>query len=162
MKKLLWLVPFILLLCACNDESEENYTQMLGAFERNDSELNTLLDDAIKNIDGSADRDQALKNINDKIIPKVEDFRQTLNNYTLTSDSHVEVRDSMLNYLNDFETLMKMYSKFNTEFYLVNPLSDESINEEINNLLDEIKAQEEKMSAAKEKVEKLIGENAEE
>jgi len=162
MKKLLWLVPFILLLCACNDESEENYTQMLGAFERNDSELNTLLDDAIKNIDGAANRDEALKNINDKIIPKVEDFRQTLNNYTITSETHVEVRDAMINYLNEFETLMEMYSKFNTDFYLVNPLSDESINEELNGLLDEIKNQEEKMSAAKDEVETLIGENSEE
>lgn len=162
MKKLLWLVPFILLLCACNDESEENYTQMLGAFERNDSELNSLLDDTIKNINDAANRDEALKSLNDQIIPKVDSFRQTLNNYTIISEPHVEIREAMITYLDEFELLMEMYSDFNTEFYLVNPLSDESIDEELNSDLSEIEAQEETMRAAKDNVDKLIAENEEE
>ena len=45
MKRIVFLVPFIVLFfSACSSESEENFTQMLGAFERHDSELNTMLD----------------------------------------------------------------------------------------------------------------------
>ncbi|WP_213810511.1 hypothetical protein [Jeotgalicoccus sp. WY2] len=51
MKKLMFLVPFIvLLLSACSSESKENYTQMLGAFERNDKELNTMLNEQQKTL----------------------------------------------------------------------------------------------------------------
>lgn len=162
MKKLLWFMPLIFLLSACNAESEENYTQMLGAYERHNSELNTELDDVLETINGSSNREEALKSINENILPKVDDFRQTLNNYTLTSDAHLEIRDAMTTYLDEFQRLMEMYSSFNTEFYLVNPLSDESIDEALEDALEDIKAQEEKMKAAKASAETLIGDNKEE
>lgn len=162
MKKLLWFVPLIFLLSACNAESEENYTQMLGAYERHNSELNTQLDDAIETINNSSNRESALKSINENILPKIDDFRQTLNNYTLTSNTHLEIREAMMTYLDELQRLMEMYSDFNTEFYLVNPLSDESIDEELDSSLEDLKAQEETMKNAKAEADKLIGDNSEE
>ncbi|CAD2073366.1 hypothetical protein GCM10007275_01630 [Jeotgalicoccus coquinae] len=156
----MFLAPFILLfLGACSSESQENYTQMLGAFERNDTELNTKLDDTAKNISSEANRDKALKSINEDIIPGVGDFRQTINNYTLTDENHVTVQDAMIDYLNEVEDLMELYSDFNEEFFFVNPLGDDSIDEKLSSALEDINAQEEDVSAAKVKVNQLIGDN---
>ena len=74
MRRIMFLAPFILLfLGACSSESQENYTQMLGAFERNDTELNTKLDDTAKNISSEANRDKALKSINEDISAGCDD-----------------------------------------------------------------------------------------
>ncbi|CEA00856.1 hypothetical protein BN1048_01116 [Jeotgalicoccus saudimassiliensis] len=156
----MFLVPFIVLfLGACSSESEENYTQMLGAFERNDSELNTKLDETAKNISKESNRDKALQSINDDIIPSIGDFRQTINNYTLTDENHLEVQDAMTDYLDQVEDLMVLYSNLNEDFFFVNPLGDDSIDERLNTALDNISAQEKEMHEAKEKVNQLIGDN---
>lgn len=163
MKKLMFLVPFIvLLLSACSSESKENYTQMLGAFERNDNELNTMLNETAENINSESNREKALKSINENIIPSVADFRQTINNYTLSDEQHVEVQAAMIDYLNEVEDLMELYSDFNEKFFFVNPLGDDSIDEQLNNALDEISTQEEDMEKAKDNVQQLIGDNEEE
>lgn len=163
MKKLMFLVPFIvLLLSACSSESKENYTQMLGAFERNDKELNAMLNETAENINSESNREKALKSINENIIPSVADFRQTINNYTLSDEQHVEVQAAMIDYLNEVEDLMELYSDFNEKFFFVNPLGDDSIDEQLNNALDEISTQEEDMEKAKDNVQQLIGDNEEE
>ena len=160
MKKLMFLVPFIvLILSACSSESKENYTQMLGAFERNDSELNSVLDETVKNISSDSNREKALKSINEEIIPRVADFRQTINNYTLSDEQHVEVQEAMIDYLNEVEDLMELYSNFNEEFFFVNPLGDDSIDDQLNSSLDKISTQEEDMEKAKDNVHQLIGDN---
>lgn len=160
MKKLMFLVPFIvLLLSACSSESKENYTQMLGAFERNDKELNTMLNETAENISSESNREKALKSINEDIIPRVTDFRQTINNYTLSDEQHVEVQEAMIDYLNEVEDLMELYSKFNEEFFFVNPLGDDSIDDQLNSSLDKISTQEEDMEKAKDNIHQLIGDN---
>lgn len=162
MKKLMFLVPFIvLLLSACSSESKENYTQMLGAFERNDNELNTMLNETDEDISSEANRDKALKSINEDIIPRVADFRQTINNYTLNDEQHIEVQETMIDYLNEVEELMELYSNFNEEFFFVNPLGDDSIDDKLNDALAEINTQEEDMQKAKEHVDNLIGKQEE-
>ena len=162
MKKLMFLVPFIvLILSACSSESKENYTQMLGAFERNDSELNSVLDETVKNISSDSNREKALKSINEEIIPRVADFRQTINNYTLSDEQHVEVQEAMIDYLNEVEDLMELYSNFNEEFFFVNPLADESIDDKLNDALAAINTQEEDMQKAKKHVDNLTGKQKE-
>lgn len=163
MKRIIFLLLFIVLfLGACSSESTENYTQMLGAFERNDSELNTKLDETAKNISSESNREKALKSINEDIIPSIGDFRQTISNYTLTDENHLEVQDAMTDYLNEVEDLMELYSNFNEEFFFVNPLGEDSIDEKLNSALDDISAQEEEMHAAKNQVNQLIGDNKQE
>lgn len=158
----MFLVSFtVLFLSACSSESNENYTQMLGAFERNDSELNTLLDETADNINKESNRDKALQSINENIIPSVGDFRQTISNYTLTEENHVEVQEAMIDYLNEVEDLMELYSNFNEEFFFVNPMGDDSVDEELKKALDNISSQEEDMQTAKDKVNQLIGDNRE-
>ena len=162
MKKLLWIMPFIVLfLSACSSESKENYTQMLGAFERNDNELNTILNETDENISSEANREKALKSINDDIIPRIADFRQTINNYTLNDEQHIEVQKAMIDYLNEVENLMELYSDFNEEFFFVNPLADESIDDKLNDALAAINTQEEDMQKAKKHVDNHTGEQKE-
>lgn len=160
MKRIVFLVPFIVLFfSACSSESEENFTQMLGAFERHDSELNTMLDQTTENISSESNRDKALQSINEKIIPKVNDFRHTINNYTLSNDEHLEVQEAMVDYLDEVEDLMELYSNFNEKFFFVNPLSDDSIDETLNEELDKINQAEEEMDAAKKNVNQMIAES---
>lgn len=159
----MFLVPFIVLfLGACSSESKENYTQMLGAFERNDSELNTMLNETAQNISSDSNREKALQNINEDIIPRISDFRQTVSNYTLSDENHIEVQEAMIDYLNEVEDLMGLYSNFNEEFFFVNPLGDESIDGTLNEEMDKISEQEDAMQAARTHVHELIGENEEE
>lgn len=159
----MFLVPFfVLFLGACSSESTENYTQMLGAFERNDSELSAMLDEAAENINSDSNHEKALKSINENIIPRISDFRQTVSNYTLADENHIEVQDAMIDYLNEVEDLMGLYSSFNEEFFFVNPLGDESIDGTLNEEMDKISEQEEDMQSARTKVHELIGENEEE
>ena len=160
MKRIVFLVPFIVLFfSACSSEYEENFTQMLGAFERHDSELNTMLDQTTENISSESNRDKALQSINEKIIPKVDDFRHTINNYTLSNDEHLEVQEAMVDYLDEVEDLMELYSNFNEKFFFVNPLSDDSIDETLNEELDKINQAEEEMDAAKKNVNQMIAES---
>lgn len=160
MNKLLLLVPVLLLfLSACNSESAENYKQMLGAYERNDTEMIKLLDQTAENINSESNRDKALQTINETVIPEIGDFRQTIKNYTLSDDEHVKVQKSMITYLDNLENLMAQYSKFNEEFFFVNPLADHSITEKYSDALDNISAQEEKVEASKKEVNQLIGDN---
>lgn len=159
----MFLVPFfVLFLGACSSESTENYTQMLGAFERNDSELSAMLDEAAENINSDSNREKALKSINENIIPSIDDFRQTVSNYTLADKNHIEVQEAMIDYLNEVEDLMGLYSSFNEEFFFVNPLGDDSIDATLNEEMDKISRQEEDMQSARTKVHELIGENEEE
>lgn len=162
MKKLLFLAPFIVLfISACSSESKENYTQMLGAFERNDTELNTMLNETAENINSEPNREKSLKSINENIIPRVADFRQTINNYKLNDEAHIEVQKAMVDYLNEVEGLMELYSNFNEAFFFVNPLDDDSIDSKANDALAEIKRREQDMRQAKDHVDKLIGEQDE-
>ncbi|WP_213810512.1 hypothetical protein [Jeotgalicoccus sp. WY2] len=65
----------------------------------------------------------------------------------------------MIDYLNEVEDLMELYSKFNEEFFFVNPLGDDSIDDQLNSSLDKISTQEEDMEKAKDNVHQLIGDN---
>ena len=54
---------------------------------------------------------------------------------------------------------MELYSNFNEKFFFVNPLSDDSIDETLNEELDKINQAEEEMDAAKKNVNQMIAES---
>lgn len=61
----------------------------------------------------------------------------------------------MLSYLEETKKLLKMYSDLNSEFFMVNPLNDESMEDSVGKQLNEIKNQEEKVSNLKNDVKTL-------
>src|SRR5699024_919500 len=136
----------LLILSACNNQAEENYQQLLTSFERNDSSLNKAFEETTKNIEEDSNRDKALHDINDKLIPQIEDFQQTVKNYQLEDDEQIKVQNSMLSYLEENKKLLKMYSDLNSEFFMVNSLNDESMEDSVGKQLNEIKNQEERVS----------------
>ena len=145
----------LLILSACNNQAEENYQQLLTSFERNDSSLNKAFEETTKNIEEDSNRDKALHDINDKLIPQIEDFQQTVKNYQLEDDEQIKVQNSMLSYLEETKKLLKMYSDLNSEFFMVNSLNDESMEDSVGKQLNEIKNQEEKVSNLKNDVKTL-------
>ena len=72
------LMLVLLILSACNNQAEENYQQLLTSFERNDCRWNKAFEETMKNIEEDRNRDKALHDINDKLIPQIEDFQQTV------------------------------------------------------------------------------------
>lgn len=162
MKRYILLFSFILLvLSACSSESTENYSQMTSAFERNDSELNKKISETVTNIQEESNRDKALADINEGIIPRIDDFKQTIDNYTLSEDNHLEVQEAIQTYLDNLRTLMELYSEINSEFFIVNPLEDESLSEDINQQLEEIQNLEEEVQKNRADIDQLISENNE-
>lgn len=61
----------------------------------------------------------------------------------------------MLSYLEETKKLLKMYSDLNSEFFMVNSLNDESMEDSVGKQLNEIKNQEEKVSNLKNDVKTL-------
>ncbi|WP_166626803.1 hypothetical protein [Jeotgalicoccus sp. S0W5] len=162
MKRYILLFSFILLvLSACSSESTENYSQMTSAFERNDSELNKKISETVTNIQEESSRDKALADINEGIIPRIDDFKQTIDNYTLSEDNHLEVQEAIQTYLDNLRTLMELYSEINSEFFIVNPFEDESLSEDINQQLEEIQNLEEEVQKNRADIDQLISENNE-
>lgn len=51
----------------------------------------------------------------------------------------------MLSYLEETKKLLKMYSDLNSEFFMVNSLNDESMEDSVGKQLNEIKNQEERL-----------------
>lgn len=162
MKRYILLFSFILLvLSACSSESTENYSQMTSAFERNDSELNKKISETVTNIQEESNRDKALADINEGIIPRIDDFKQTIDNYTLSEDNHLEVQEVIQTYLDNLRTLMELYSEINSEFFIVNPFEDESLSEDINQQLEEIQNLEEEVQKNRADIDQLISGNNE-
>lgn len=162
MKRYILLFSLILLvLSACSSESTENYSQMTSAFERNDSELNKKISETVTNIQEESNRDKALAGINEGIIPRIDDFKQTIDNYTLSEDHHLEVQEAIQTYLDNLRTLMELYSEINSEFFIVNPFEDESLSEDINQQLEEIQNLEEEVQKNRADIDQLISENNE-
>lgn len=162
MKKYILLLSFVLLiLSACNSESTENYSQMTSAFERNDTELNNEITETVANIEEDANRDKALADINEGIIPRIDDFKQTIDNYTLSEENHLEVQEAMQTYLDNLKELMEMYSDINSDFFIANPFEDESLSEDINQQLKEIQNLEEEVQKNRADIDQLISENNE-
>lgn len=162
MKRYILLFSFILLvLSACSSESTENYSQMTSAFERNDSELNKKISETVTNIQEESNRDKALADINEGIIPRIDDFKQTIDNYTLSDEAHIEVQEAIQTYLDNLRTLMELYSEINSEFFIVNPFEDESLSEDINQQLEEIQNLEEEVQKNRADIDQLISENNE-
>ncbi|QQD85210.1 MULTISPECIES: membrane lipoprotein lipid attachment site-containing protein [Jeotgalicoccus] len=162
MKRYILLFSFILLvLSACSSESTENYSQMTSAFERNDSELNKKISETVTNIQEESNRDKALADINEGIIPRIDDFKQTIDNYTLSDEAHIEVQEAIQTYLDNLRTLMELYSEINSEFFIVNPFEDASLSEDINQQLEEIQNLEEEVQKNRADIDQLISENNE-
>lgn len=162
MKRYILLFSLILLvLSACSSESTENYSQMTSAFERNDSELNKKISETVTNIQEESNRDKALADINEGIIPRIDDFKQTIDNYTLSEDHHLEVQEAIQTYLDNLRTLMELYSEINSEFFIVNPFEDESLSEDINQQLEKIQNLEEEVQKNRADIDQLISENNE-
>lgn len=162
MKRYILLFSLILLvLSACSSESTENYSQMTSAFERNDSELNKKISETVTNIQEESNRDKALADINEGIIPRIDDFKQTIDNYTLSEDHQLEVQEAIQTYLDNLRTLMELYSEINSEFFIVNPFEDESLSEDINQQLEEIQNLEEEVQKNRADIDQLISENNE-
>lgn len=162
MKKYILLLSFVLLiLSACNSESTENYSQMTSAFERNDTELNNEITETVANIEEDTNRDKALADINEGIIPRIDDFKQTIDNYTLSEENHLEVQEAMQTYLDNLKELMEMYSDINSDFFIANPFEDESLSEDINQQLKEIQNLEEEVQKNRADIDQLISENNE-
>lgn len=160
MKRYIFLFSCILLvLSACSSESTENYSQMTSAFERNDSELNNEISETVANIEEESNRDKALADINEGIIPRIDDFKQTIDNYTLSDETHIEVQEAIQTYLDNLRTLMKLYSEINSDFFIVNPFEDESLSEDIDNQIQEIESLEEEVQKNRADIDQLISEN---
>ena len=87
------------------------------------------------------------------LVPKFDDFKSVINNYEFGSTEHLELQESMLDYINTLETLTKRYGEFNLNFYVSNPMDDDSFSESFEEDLEEIQLLEDNIDTKYDEIE---------
>ncbi|MCG1009361.1 hypothetical protein J4760_04745 [Salinicoccus sp. ID82-1] len=142
MKKLIPILIF-LLLAGCAQGDRQALDDLYEAFERNHEELETEFTELFNEMEESEDREAKLRMIYEEALPRIEDLRRTIHNYTVTGTEHEQLKEEMLTYTNSLENLVELYGEFNRTFINYNPLGDSDFREEVDDQLAEIESQEE-------------------
>lgn len=142
MKKIIPFIIVLLLLAGCSYENQEELDELYNAFERNHSEIEADFKNYYSEIDASDDRETQLKIIYEELIPMIEDFRTTIENYTVSNKEHESLKENMLSYIDSLKALTELNGEFNRTFVSSNPLSDENFTDDINSMLQEIEDKE--------------------
>ncbi|WP_411842025.1 hypothetical protein [Salinicoccus sp. HZC-1] len=142
MKKIIPFIIVLLLLAGCSYGNQEELDELYNAFERNHSEIEEDFKNYYSEIDSSDDREIQLKIIYDELIPMTEDFRTTIENYTVSNKEHESLKENMLSYIDSLKELTELNGEFNRKFVSSNPLSDENFTDDINSMLQEIEDKE--------------------
>lgn len=141
------LIPILLagfLIAGCQAQDQEELDAMYSAFERNQSEIETDFQDYYKEIEASDDRETQLRIIYEEMIPAIEDFETTIQNYEVSSDEHRALKEDMLAYIGSLHELTGNIGKFNRTFIAGNPFDDE-FTKEAGEILETVRSQEEKV-----------------
>ncbi|TVT29734.1 hypothetical protein FO441_05495 [Salinicoccus cyprini] len=142
MKKLIPILIF-LLLAGCAQGDRQALDDLYEAFERNHEELETEFTELFNEMEESEDREAKLRMIYEEALPRIEDLRRTIHNYTVTGTEHEQLKEEMLTYTNSLENLVELYGEFNRTFINYNPLGDSDFREKVDDQLAEIESQEE-------------------
>lgn len=142
MKKLIPILIFVI-LAGCAQGSQESLDELYEAFERNHEELQAEFTELFNEMEESEDREAKIRIIYEEALPRIEDLRRTIHNYTVTGTEHEQLKEEMLTYTNSLENLIELYGEFNRTFINYNPLGDSDFREEVDGQLDEIESQEE-------------------
>src|SRR5699024_12047070 len=102
-----------LLIAGCQAQDQEELDAMYSAFELNQSEIETDFQDYYKEIEASDDRETQLRIIYEEMIPAIEDFETTIQNYEVSSDEHRALKEDMLAYIGSLHVLIGIIGKFN-------------------------------------------------
>src|SRR5699024_9008674 len=132
MKKLLTLCSItiiVLISVGCSSQDQETFNNMYEAFERNHDEIETEFNENFEQIERSDNRDEQLKIIYDEMIPRLEDFRMTISNFTLNTEDHTALQEDMLNYIDSLQKLLELNGEFNRSFNVTNPFGDSNFSE---------------------------------
>ncbi|WP_052255912.1 hypothetical protein [Salinicoccus sp. YB14-2] len=140
MKKLIFLMAALsFILMGCGENESDDLESLYEAFNRNHEELRNEMERELEDIRNSDERENQLDIYYNNLIPKFEDFKSVINNYDFGESDHLELQESMLDYINTLETLTKRYGEFNLNFYVSNPMDDDSFSETFDEDLEEIK-----------------------
>ena len=145
MKKLLALCSItiiVLISVGCSSQDQETFNSMYDAFERNHDEIETEFNEDFEQIESSDNRDEQLKIIYDEMIPRLEDFRMTISNFTLNTEKHTALQEDMLNYIDALQKLLELNGEFNRSFNAANPFGESDFSEEVTQMQEEIESQE--------------------
>lgn len=144
MKKI-FPVLMLLLLTACSQPDQESLDALYEAFDRNHDRLKTEFEEMYEESSETSDREEQLKIIYDKMLPRIEDFRRTIHNHTVTGHEHEKFKEDILTYIDSLETLVKLHGEFNRTFINYNPLGEDEFKGEIEEIMSEIEAQEKQL-----------------
>ncbi|HIW12988.1 MAG TPA: hypothetical protein H9891_07490 [Candidatus Salinicoccus stercoripullorum] len=151
MKKLIPILLAAFLIVGCQAQDREEFDAMYNAFERNQSEIEADFHDYYEKIEASDDRETQLRIIYEEMIPAVEDFEATIQNYEVSSEEHKALKEDMLSYISSLHELAGNIGKFNRTFIAANPFDDE-FTKEADEILETIKSQEEQVQHDYDKV----------
>ena len=139
MKKLIFLMAAVsFILIGCGDNESDDLGSLYEAFSRNHEELRNDMERELEDIRNSDDRESQVDIYYNNLVPKFDDFKSVINNYEFGGTDHLELQESMLDYINTLETLTKRYGEFNLNFYVSNPMDDDSFSESFEQDLEEI------------------------
>lgn len=155
MKKLLSqcsIMIIVLILAGCSSGDQETFNDMNEAFERNHGEIETEFNENFERIEASHNRDEQLKIIYDEMIPRLGDFKTTINNFTVTGEDHIALKEDMLSYIDSLQELLELNGEFNRSFNVSNPFDDSDFSEEMTQMQEEIESQESEVEQQYEKI----------
>lgn len=141
------IFPFLLIaffLTGCSSVNQEEMDELYSAFERNQSEIEADFEKYYAEIESSDEREAQLKVIYEEMIPAIEDFKTTIQNYNVTAEEHKALKEDMLSYIDSLNELTERSGEFNRTFIAANPF-DEGSAEEAEKILEEIKTLEEQV-----------------
>lgn len=139
MKKTIFLMVIVsFILMGCGESENDDLESLYEAFNRNHEELRNDMERELEDIRNSDDRENQLDIYYNNLMPRFDDFKSVIDNYEFGSTDHLELQESMLDYINTLETLTKRYGEFNLNFYVSNPMDDDSFSESFEEDLEEI------------------------
>lgn len=151
MKKMFPILVLIFLVTGCQAANQEELDELYNAFERNQAEIEADFNTYYEQIEKTDNRETQLKIIYEDMIPAVEDFKMTIQNYTVKAEEHKILKDGMLSYIDSLHALTEQIGEFNRTFIAGNPFDDQFV-EEADKVLEEVKSMENQVQNDYEKV----------
>lgn len=154
MKKIIFLMAAVsFILMGCGENESDDMESLYEAFNRNHEELRNDMERELEDIRDADDRENQVDIYYNNLVPKFDDFKSVINNYEFGSTENLELQESMLDYINTLETLTKRYGEFNLNFYVSNPMDDDSFSESFEEDLEEIQLLEDDIETKHELIE---------
>lgn len=140
MKKIIFMfLTTLLILAGCNQDGD-SLSELHESFNRNHEDLSEDINEALEDISEENNRKEQLATFYDELTPKFDDFKQTVSNYTFSSEAPQQLQEDIIQYLEELEALIRMYGDFNLNFHAANPLTDEHLSdtfdEELKNITE--------------------------